>query len=137
MDSEDADLVGRWQRGDPLAFEAIVQRWQEPIARFLHRFTGRREWVRDLSQEVFLRVYQARERYRDNGEFSSWLYRIAINVARDAARKNRHRAATLPEELKDYSPPVDATCQEQELANVVLKALDEMPQEQRLVLVLR
>jgi RNA polymerase sigma-70 factor (ECF subfamily) len=137
MDAEDADLVGRWQRGDPIAFEALVRRWQGPIARFLHRFTGRHDWVRDLSQEVFLRVYQARERYRDNGAFSSWLYRIAINVAQDTARKNRRQAVSLPDKRKDDSPPADVVCQQRELANKVARAITELPEGQRLVLVLR
>src|SRR6516164_513216 len=96
----DAELVRRWQRGDTTAFEALVRRWQAPMARFLARLAHRPELVQDLSQEVFLRLYRAGPRYREAGAFSTWLYRIAVNVARDAGRRRRHE----PLPLNDHEP---------------------------------
>ena len=69
MASDDADLMRRWQRGDGRAFEALVGRWQQPVARFVHRITGRADLVPDLCQEVFLRLFQAGPRYRESGGF--------------------------------------------------------------------
>ncbi len=73
----DAELFRLWREGNAAAFEALVVRWQQPIARFLYRYVGDEERVSDLCQEVFLRLYRAGPRYREAGAFSSWLYRIA------------------------------------------------------------
>src|SRR5436190_18269759 len=98
MGHDDPDLIQRWQRGDAPAFEALVRRWQTPVARFLARLVGRPDLVQDLCQEVFLRVHLARGRYRTDGAFSTWLYRIALNVARDALRRHRRQMSPLPDE---------------------------------------
>ena len=66
------------------------------MARFLYRLTGRADRAADLCQEVFLRVYHAGPRYREAGAFPAWLYRVARNVARDAARGHRRDPAPLP-----------------------------------------
>jgi RNA polymerase sigma-70 factor (ECF subfamily) len=137
MGCDDAQLIRRWQRGDPSAFEEIVRRWQEPVARFLARFLGQREPVGDLCQEVFLRVHQAGPRYRETGSFSTWLYRIALNAARDARRRSRRNPLPLPDDaVADRLAPADALCQQQELIRSVAQAVAELPEPQRLVLVL-
>src|SRR5262245_33544001 len=94
MVPSDAELMRCWQRGDLAAFEVLVRRWQKPVARFLFHVAGsgspgRLNAVDDLCQETFLRMYQSGARYREQGTFSTWLYRIALNVARDAGRKRR------------------------------------------------
>jgi RNA polymerase sigma-70 factor (ECF subfamily) len=138
MDPRDGELIERWRRGEPAAFEELVRRWQPPVSRFLSRWTGQAETARDLCQEVFLRVYQASSRYRENGAFASWIYRIALNVARDAARRTRREPEPLPSE-----PPADVTpsgvelCEQRELTRFVQHSLAELPENQRLVLVLR
>jgi RNA polymerase sigma-70 factor (ECF subfamily) len=137
MGRDDAQLIELWRRGDRAAFEALVGRWQQPIARFLARFTGRRERVGDLCQEVFLRLYNAGPRYREAGTFSAWLYRIALNVARDAARRDRRTPRPLPDEdVLDPTAAADAFCQQQELIRLVAEAVAALPDQQRLVLVL-
>ena len=136
MGATDADLIRRWQRGDLAAFEDLVRRWQRPVAGFLFRMTGRRDRVADLCQEVFLRVYQAGPRYRESGAFTAWLYRIALNVARDAGRRGRHAPAALPDEPVDPAAPADAECQRRELADQVARAVADLPEPLRLVLVL-
>src|SRR5207245_5028377 len=90
MGGDDADLMKRWQRGESAAFEALVRRWQDPLARFVARLLGPGEGVQDLCQEIFLRFYQAGPRYRENGAFAPWLYRIALNIVRDASRRGKH-----------------------------------------------
>src|SRR5215471_14994790 len=89
----DQELIRRWQQGEPGAFDDLVRRWHPVVARLLGRLFCRPEIVQDLCQEVFLKVYTASARYRDNGNFSTWLYRIALNVARDAGRRRRREPA--------------------------------------------
>jgi RNA polymerase sigma-70 factor, ECF subfamily len=137
MGSHDPELIQRWQRGDPSAFEALLRQWQQPIGRFLFRLTGQADVAQDLCQEVFLRVYHARARYRDNGAFGNWIYRIAMNVARDAGRRRRHRHVSLPEEEVGSEAPGDLVCQRAEIARIVAECVADLPEPMRLVLVLR
>jgi len=128
----------RWQRGDTAAFEGLVRRWQQPVARFLARVAPRAGDVPDLCQEVFLRLYLAGPRYREAGAFSTWLYRIALNVARDAGRRRRRE----PQPLEEHEPAAgtagaEAICEQQELARAVSAAVAELPPPLREVLVLR
>jgi RNA polymerase sigma-70 factor, ECF subfamily len=138
MGRDDSDLIRRWQRGDEDAFAALVRRWQAPVGRFLARLTDRADLVPDLCQEVFLRVYLARARYREAGAFSTWLYRIALNVGRDARRRRRRD----PQPLPDVGPPdpdaaAEARCERQELARAVADGLADLPGPLREVLLLR
>jgi RNA polymerase sigma-70 factor (ECF subfamily) len=138
MQPSDAELVRQWQRGDGSAFPALVRRWQHPVARFLAHLVGASDLVADLCQEVFLRAYDAGPRYRATGAFSTWLYRIALNVARDAGRRRRRELRPLGNgepEASDLSP--EAVCAQQELAGLVADAVAELPERLRLVLVLR
>lgn len=137
MGQPDPELVPDWRRGDPAAFEALVRRWQGPVARFLARLVGRADRVPDLCQEVFLRLYLARERYRETGRFSTWLYQIALNVARDAARRTRREARPLPGPPTAVQDLTAARYEQRELAEVVAGALSELPAPLREVLVLR
>jgi RNA polymerase sigma-70 factor (ECF subfamily) len=138
MAHQDEDLIRRWQAGEASAFEEIVRSWQEPMGRFLARLVGRQDLVPDLCQEVFLRLYQARPRYREQGTFSTWLYRIALNVARDAGRRTRHVPLALTNhELPANGVSAEARCVREEIAQVVAAALDELPAPLREVLVLR
>jgi RNA polymerase sigma-70 factor (ECF subfamily) len=138
MHGSDAELMARWQLGDGAAFAALVRRWEQPMARFLAHLAGRAEAVDDLVQEVFLRVYHAGGRYRETGAFSTWLYQIALNVARDAGRRRRRDPLPLADaEPPACSPPPERLCEQQELAEIVGQAMAELPEPLRLVLVLR
>src|SRR5262249_6417639 len=132
------ELVERWQRGEATAFAGLVRRWQQPVARFLTHLVGQAELVQDLCQEVFLRVYHARPQYRESGAFSTWLYRIALNVARDAGRRRRREPAPLSTgDVVAPAPSPAAVCEQRELAGLVARAVAELPEPLRLVLVLR
>jgi RNA polymerase sigma-70 factor (ECF subfamily) len=138
MDRSDAELIANWQRGEADAFTLLVHRWQQPVARFLTHLLGRGAQVPDLCQEVFLRLYHALPRYREGGTFSTWLYRIALNVARDAGRRrSREPVALANGEWPAKAPSPDAVCERQELARLVARAVAELPEPLRLVLVLR
>jgi RNA polymerase sigma-70 factor (ECF subfamily) len=137
MDRNNADMMRRWQDGDAGAFEELVRRWQGPVGRFLLRL-GNTDQVADLCQEVFLRLYLKGPCYQETGAFSTWLYRIALNVARDAARRTRR--APLP--LANLDPPArstasEALCEDHELAEAMQQALADLPEPLRQVLVLR
>src|SRR5260370_15922786 len=116
MGHPDTELIRRWQLGEAAAFEALVRRWQAPIGRFLMRQVGHADQAADLCQEVFLRVYRAGPRYRATGALSTWLYQIALNVARDAGRRRRR----APEPLGNHEPAglgqAEAQCEQRELA---------------------
>jgi RNA polymerase sigma-70 factor, ECF subfamily len=137
MGTQDADWMERWRRGDGAAFEAVVARWQRPVARFLFRYTGRADVVQDLCQEVFLRVYQSGPRYRETGTFPGWLFRIALNVARDAGRRRREPAPLAETDPVDPAASVETACQRRELANLMNRAASELPEPLRLVVALR
>ena len=136
---EDADLIRAWQRGDRAAFERLVRAWVGRVGRFRARLTGCPETAGDLTQEVFLRVYLARDRYAEAGRFGVWVYRIALNLARDAARRNRRPA---PAPLADFDPPAaadpaDGAAERREAAGLVAAALAELPAPLREVVALR
>jgi RNA polymerase sigma-70 factor (ECF subfamily) len=127
-----------WRNGNAGAFEALVRRWQQPVARLLFHLVGRDELVADLCQEVFLRVYQNRARYRETGSFAGWLHRIALNVARDANRRQRKEPRNLGEvEAAAAEPPPEAMCEQAERGRLVARSIAELPEPLRLVLVLR
>jgi RNA polymerase sigma-70 factor (ECF subfamily) len=138
MDQHDADMMRRWQEGDAGAFEELVRRWQQPVGRLVSRLAGNPDQAADLCQEVFVRLYMKAAGYRESGAFSSWLYQIALNVTRDAARRSRR--APLP--LEEHDPPAaaasgEAACEYQELTRLVQEALADLPAPLREVLVLR
>jgi RNA polymerase sigma-70 factor (ECF subfamily) len=133
MGYEDAELVRRWQAGDVTAFEALVRRWEQPVARFVLRFTGREDLVADLCQEVFLRAYLAGPRFRGQARFSTWLFRIAINLARDAGRRARPVLRPTPQGV---SPAADTVCEQAELLRRLEQAVAELPEPLRVVLLL-
>jgi RNA polymerase sigma-70 factor (ECF subfamily) len=138
MGHADAELVRRWQKGDATAFEDLVRRWQQPMARFLARHVGQLDMVHDLTQEVFLRLHLSKDRYREKGSFSTWLYQIALNIARDSARKRKLPLVRLhDQELSAKGTPVPAHCEHQELHGAVTSALADLTEPLREVLVLR
>ncbi|MEM7315381.1 MAG: RNA polymerase sigma factor [Planctomycetota bacterium] len=99
MDSFDDQLMQLSAGGDHAAFEQLVRRWETMVGRVLSRLVVKSAERDDLCQEVFLRIYLARSRYRGNGQFKSWLFRIVLNVARDAGRRaQRRNSVTLPAE---------------------------------------
>src|SRR5262249_14428341 len=89
---EDARLMLAFRSGDAAAFEALFRRWSAPLLRYLERMLRDATAAEDLVQEVFLRVHRARERYAAEARFSTWLYRIATNLALNELRRPRRRS---------------------------------------------
>lgn len=96
MDVSDSELMSRLAAGEDPALNAIMSRWSGRVSSFLFRMTGSREAAADLAQETFVKLYQARARYRPQGNFSTWLFAIAANLARNHSRwKSRHPTVSL------------------------------------------
>jgi len=142
-DDLDLELMRRLAEGEELALNQLIDVWSQPLITYLTRLTASHATAQDLAQEVYLRVYRHRFRFRPSQKFSTWLFAIATNLARNHARwRGRH-----PETLLDHGnlrelPAAAATASpdEQAITNERLaalqKAVAELPQELREVLIL-
>jgi len=105
MEASDPELMSRLAGGDDLALNVLMDRWSERVAAFLYKMTGQRAAAADLAQETFVRLYQAKERYRPSGNFSTYLFAIASNLARNHARwKFRHPTVSMDAVQDDGTP---------------------------------
>jgi RNA polymerase sigma-70 factor (ECF subfamily) len=86
----DAEIMLRVKAGDDAAFSYLVEKFRRPMVSFMYRMTHNSAVAEELAQEVFLRVYRSRANYAANAKFSTWLYRIATNLAVNHARDTRH-----------------------------------------------
>ena len=138
MGESDHELMRRIQGGDTNAFEQLAHRWERPVRRLLTQFAGQNGEVDDMSQEVFLQVYSARHRYRPRGEFSTWLYRIALNVARYTHRRRRRQWQSLADD-HTVSPAesADQALGRQEIRQRLEEAMSALPARLREVLLLK
>ena len=106
MDATDSELMVRLAGGEDLALNTLMDRWSDRVIAFLFRMTGQREAAVDLAQETFVKLYQARGRYKPQGTFSSWLFAIAANLARNHARwKSRHPTVSMDDDHGGTSFP--------------------------------
>ena len=85
----DEDLVARARGGDVESFNQLILRWERPIYALAYRVIGREEDARDVCQETFLRAFRALPGFKGQAKFSSWLYRIALNLCHDWVRRCR------------------------------------------------
>jgi RNA polymerase sigma-70 factor (ECF subfamily) len=101
----DGSAMRRLREGEDLALNEIMERWQKRVTSYLLRLTGSEIVATDLAQETFVRVYQSRNRYRPAGKFSTWLFAIASNQARERFRwLKRHPTASLNDADKAERP---------------------------------
>src|SRR6201987_6503879 len=110
MTSTDEELVARSMAGDSDSFNELILRWERPIYALAYRTIGREEDARDVCQETFLRAYRALPGFKGQAKFSSWLYRIALNLCRDWMRKQRRvPLVQAPEgvDLMDLAAPAE------------------------------
>lgn len=134
----------------PGAFESLVERYQQRLVAVLHHVLGRRGDAEDMAQEVFMRVYQARKKYRARAKFSTWLFTIANNLALNHLR-GRQRRPTVSLNLRDSGPlgprPAERIVQardsgpvrklqRQELAELVRHAIEGLNERQRMAVLL-
>src|SRR4249920_1417260 len=101
MTRTDEDLVARATAGDLDSFNQLVARWERPIYALAYQTLGREEDARDVVQEAFLRAYRGLKGFKGQAKFSSWLYRITLNLCRDAMRRERRAPIVQPSEDVD------------------------------------
>ena len=146
----DHDLVAAARAGDEDAFAEIISRYKNPITNFLYRFLNDYEEAVDLAQETFVRVYFALERYHTDFAFSTYIYRIATNLAISETRKRKRRTLlsltglfqpgdneTMEFQPPDTRPLQDANLEDDELSATIAKAIETLPPKYRLPVVLR
>src|SRR5215831_18820120 len=86
----DAEVMLRCGAGDDAAFNYLVEKYRRPMVSFMYRMAHNQAVAEELAQEVFLRVYRSRQSYEASAKFTTWLYRIATNLAVNHARDTRH-----------------------------------------------
>src|ERR1700730_8871375 len=91
MARSDVQLMLEVKAGDDASFDFLLQKYRTPLVSFLFRMVRDAATAEDLAQEVFLRIYRARKRYSPSAKFTTWLFRIATNLALNSVRDNRHR----------------------------------------------
>jgi RNA polymerase sigma-70 factor (ECF subfamily) len=123
-----------------------VLRWERPIYALAYRTIGREEDARDVCQETFLRAFRALPGFRGQAKFSSWLYRIALNLCRDWVRRERRTPVVQPPEDMDLiemaaaaepSESIEDLVARKDLTRLVERAMALLPEEQRTAIVLK
>jgi len=146
MTRTDEELVARAQGGDIESFNQLIVRWERPIYALAYRVIGKEEDARDVCQDAFLRAYRALPGFKGQAKFSSWLYRIALNLCRDWIRRQRRAPVSqLPEdmdaiELASEKGPVESIedlVARRELSAIVEEAMSELSEEQRTAIILK
>lgn len=143
----DEELVALATAGDLDAFNQLVSRWERPIFGLAFRTLGREEDARDVVQEAFMRAYRGLRGFKGEAKFSSWLYRITLNLCRDWIRRERRAPLVqVPEgadavDLADTQPAPGESVEElvarREMSKAVAKAMAELPEEQRAAIMLK
>jgi RNA polymerase sigma-70 factor (ECF subfamily) len=142
----DEELVARSREGDLDSFNQLVMRWERPIYALVYRVIGREEDARDVAQETFLRAFRALGGFKGQAKFSSWLYRITLNLCRDWIRRQRRTpVAQAPEgvDLLDLasettpSETIEELVSRREMSRAVAKAMASLPDEQRTAIILK
>lgn len=146
MPSTDEELVALSMGGDLDSFNQLVLRWERPIYALAYRVLGREEDARDVAQETFLRAFRAIKGFKGQAKFSSWLYRIALNLCRDWIRRERRAPVSQPPEGVDIvelagegEPPetIEHRISRQQLGRVVGRVMAGLPEEQRTAIILK
>src|SRR5688572_17127664 len=142
----DEELVTRSMNGDVDSFNQLVVRWERPIYALAYRTIGREEDARDVCQETFLRAFRALKGFKGQAKFSSWLYRITLNLCRDWIRRERRQPiAQAPEgvDLVDLaseqspSESIEDLVARKEISLAVARAMADLPEDQRTAIILK
>ena len=132
---EDIEMMRALQAGNDWPLGVLMSRWKQPIANHLYRLLGNYHEAAEIAQEVFIKVYFKRDSFDTGKSFSSWIYAIAGNLAKNKLRWwSRHPSAPIPEEgLLGDSPSFNSPSESEETLKI---CLDKLPAELREVLVL-
>jgi len=145
----DAALVSRSRNGDLTAFDQLVKKYEKQVFNLAYRMIGNYDDANDLAQEAFLRVYRSLPKFRGDAAFSTWLYRIVSNTCLDELRRRKQQRiesldGPITSETGDYVRQIQAnsdlpevTVEKQELREFVQKAINQLPEDHRVVIILR
>ncbi|NOT30294.1 MAG: sigma-70 family RNA polymerase sigma factor [Planctomycetes bacterium] len=142
MELSDEELALRFQNGDESAFEAMVGRWNEPILQLATRLTGDLEEAKDVRQMALLKTYRGLARFEGRARFSTWIYRVVLNLCRDKKR-SAARAHAFEESVREREGDyvLEETgfhvARDREVARIVAQAVIALPASEREVVVLR
>ncbi len=145
----DAEVMLRVKAGDESAFDYLVQKYRRPLVSFMYRMARNTAAAEDLAQEVFLRVYRSRQTYEASAKFTTWLYRIATNLAVNHARDTRHERPEVTVSLDEPDeetgttldvPDSKSTAEEflvrRERMLAIRSKVEALPERQRLAVVM-
>lgn len=145
---QELTVIRRVQHGDTEAFELLVAAYEKTVYNVALQMTGSREDAQDLTQEAFLKAYSSLPTFRGDSKFSSWLYRIVSNLCLDFRRRQGRRPSssltveddegeTLQLDVADESQSPEALLERKLTREAVRRGLQELPEEQRQILLLR
>jgi len=148
----DVQLMLDVKAGDEASFELLLQRYRTPLVNFLFRMVRNREQAEDLAQEVFLRVYRAREDYVPSAKFTTWLFRIATNLALNSMRDTRYQKLEVsidapvtvdaeagderPLDVAEKRPNIEQHLVEDVRVKMIRHAINKLPEKQRAAVLL-
>ncbi len=145
----DAEIMLRVKGGDDAAFNYLIEKYRRPMISFMYRMVHNSAIAEELAQEVFLRVYRSREGYAASAKFTTWLYRIATNLAVNHARDNKHERpetkVSLDEtdeetglsiDVADTTLNVEQTMLRRERLAAIRRHVEELPERQRMAVVM-
>jgi RNA polymerase sigma-70 factor (ECF subfamily) len=126
----DAEVMLRVKAGDQSAFDYLVQKYRRPLVSFMYRMARNTAAAEDLAQEVFLRVYRSRQSYEASAKFTTWLYRIATNLAVNHARDTRKER---PEVMVSLDEPDEETGTTLDVADGTISAEEALVRRERML----
>ena len=152
MARSDVQLMLDVKAGDEQSFSLLLHRYRSPLINFLYRMVRNREQAEDLAQEVFLRVYRARSDYVPSAKFTTWLFRIATNLALNSVRDTRHQRAEISLDAPittdaedgdektldaaDKHPNIEQHLVEELRKKMIRHAIEKLPEKQRAAVLL-
>jgi RNA polymerase sigma-70 factor, ECF subfamily len=147
MTRTDVQLMLDVKAGDEASFGLLLQKYRSPLVNFLFRMVRDRATAEDLAQEVFLRVYKARAQYSPSAKFTTWLFRIATNLALNSVRDNRHRQMDVsidapveedqaPLQLPSKDIRIDEHMVERDRSEFIRQKISALPEKQRVAVLL-
>jgi RNA polymerase sigma-70 factor (ECF subfamily) len=150
MARTDVQLMLDVKAGDEQSFELLLRKYRTPLVNFLYRMVRDSAAAEDLAQEVFLRVYRARTQYAPSAKFTTWMFRIATNLALNSVRDNRHRQMDISMdqvagtgedeyagmEVPDRTPSVEQQLVARARSEMILRAVHALPEKQRVAVLL-
>jgi len=148
MTRSDVQLMLDVKAGDDESFNLLLRRYRTPLVNFLFRMVRDSATAEDLAQEVFLRVYRARKQYSPSAKFTTWMFRIATNLALNSIRDNRHRQMetsidapvsdedSAPRELPAREMRIDEHMVERDRSEFIRRAITSLPEKQRVAVLL-